>query len=169
MCVCLITHSCLTLCDSVDWSPPGSSVHGILQARTLEWLPFPPPGDLPNPGIKPRSPASQADSLPAEPPRMLDSSLPLTVLVLKGNPQVFLLSFRTGSLARMLLILEGTHAQTAMKWAPYCFVTEFKLSWDVSGQFCSYMSIRIEFPHHLNILDILSLYLPHALFILVVT
>ena len=41
---------------------------GILQARTLEWLPYPPPGDLPKPGIEPRSPAFQADSLPSEPP-----------------------------------------------------------------------------------------------------
>ena len=31
-------QSCLTLCDSKDWSPPGSSVPGILQARTLEWV-----------------------------------------------------------------------------------------------------------------------------------
>ena len=35
----------------MDCCPLGSSVHGILQARILEWLPFPPPGDLPNPGI----------------------------------------------------------------------------------------------------------------------
>ena len=41
--------------------------HGILQARILEWEPFPSPGDLPNPGIEPRSPALQVDSLPAEP------------------------------------------------------------------------------------------------------
>ena len=45
-------QSCLTLCDPVDCSPPGSSVHGIFQARTLEWLPCPPPGDLPYPGIE---------------------------------------------------------------------------------------------------------------------
>ena len=31
-------HSCPTLCDSIDGSPPGSSVPGILQARTLEWV-----------------------------------------------------------------------------------------------------------------------------------
>jgi len=44
------------------------TIHGILQARILEWVfPFPFPGDLPNPGIKPRSPALKADSLPAEP------------------------------------------------------------------------------------------------------
>ena len=48
----------------MDCSPPGSSVHGILQARILEWVAMPSPGDLPDPGIKPRSPALQADSLP---------------------------------------------------------------------------------------------------------
>ena len=42
------------------------TVHGILQARILEWLAFPFPGDFPNPMIEPRSPAFQADSLPAE-------------------------------------------------------------------------------------------------------
>ena len=45
-------QSCLTLCDPRDSSPPGSSVSGILQARILEWLPYPPPGDLPHPGIE---------------------------------------------------------------------------------------------------------------------
>ena len=55
-------------CDPVDCSPPGSSVHGILQARILEWVAIPSPGDLPDPGIESRSPALQADSLPTEPP-----------------------------------------------------------------------------------------------------
>ena len=54
---------CPTLCDPVDCSPSGSSVHGFLQAKILEWVSFSPPGDLPNPGVKPRSPALQADSL----------------------------------------------------------------------------------------------------------
>ena len=40
----------------------------ILQARILEWMPYPPPGDRPNPGIKPRPSALQADSLPSELP-----------------------------------------------------------------------------------------------------
>ena len=52
----------------MDCGSPGSSVHGILQARILEQVAFPSPGDLPNPGIEPRSPALQADSLPYEPP-----------------------------------------------------------------------------------------------------
>ena len=57
----LVTQSCLTLCDPIDCSPPGSAVHGILQARILEWVALSsPPGNLPNPGIEPRSPASQA-------------------------------------------------------------------------------------------------------------
>ena len=50
------------LCDPLDYSPQGSSVRGILQARILEWAAFPSPGDLPNPGIEPRSPAL-ADSI----------------------------------------------------------------------------------------------------------
>ena len=36
-----VTQSCLTLCDPIDCSPPGSSVHGILQARILEWVASP--------------------------------------------------------------------------------------------------------------------------------
>ena len=39
--LCLVVQSCLILCDPVDCSPPGSSVHGILQARTLEWVAIP--------------------------------------------------------------------------------------------------------------------------------
>ena len=44
-------------------APPGSSVHGILQARILDGVAVPPPGDLPYPGFKHASPALQADSL----------------------------------------------------------------------------------------------------------
>ena len=48
-------QSCLTLCDPMDCSPPGSSVHEILQARTLEWIAMLPPEALPNQGIEPAS------------------------------------------------------------------------------------------------------------------
>ena len=57
-------QSCLTVCDPLGCSPPGSSVHGISQARILEWVAFPFSGDLPNPGIKPRYPTLQVDTLP---------------------------------------------------------------------------------------------------------
>ena len=41
-CVCATSlQSCLTLCNSMNWGPPGSSVHGILQARILEWVAMP--------------------------------------------------------------------------------------------------------------------------------
>ena len=63
-----IAQSCPTLRDPMDCNPSGSSDHGILQARILEWLPFPSPGDLPDPGSEPGSPALQADTLLSEPP-----------------------------------------------------------------------------------------------------
>ena len=49
-----------SLCNPIDCSPPASSVHGILQARTLEWVAMPSPGDLPGPGIEPVSLMSPA-------------------------------------------------------------------------------------------------------------
>ena len=122
--LCSDTHSCLTLCNPMYCSPPGSSVHAILQARIPEWvvisipgdlsqsevkslsrvqlfatpwtiayqappsmgfsrqeyrsgLPFPSPGDLPNPGIEPGSPAFQVDALTAEPPREAPMAFPI--------------------------------------------------------------------------------------------
>ena len=63
-----VAQLCQTLCDPVDCSLSGCSVHGILQSRILEWVAIPSPGDLPNPGIEPRSPTLQADALPSEPP-----------------------------------------------------------------------------------------------------
>ena len=51
------------------------TVQGILQARILEWVAFPFPGDLPNPGIEPGSPTLQVDSLPAEPQEKLTTDI----------------------------------------------------------------------------------------------
>ena len=65
----LVSQSRSTLCDPVDCSPPGSSVHGILQARVLEWGAIPFSRDLPSPGIEPGSPALQADYLLSEQPK----------------------------------------------------------------------------------------------------
>ena len=56
-----VAQSCQTLCDPMD-----SVVHGILQARILEWVAYPSPADLPDPAIEPGSPALQVDSLPTE-------------------------------------------------------------------------------------------------------
>ena len=60
-------QSCLTLCDPLDCSPPGSSVYGILQARLLEWVAMSSSRDLSDPEFEPESsviPALQVDSLP---------------------------------------------------------------------------------------------------------
>ena len=65
MCVCAVASD---FCDPMECSPPGSSVHGILRQEYWSRVPFPSPGDLPNPGTEPGSPAVQADSLPSEPP-----------------------------------------------------------------------------------------------------
>ena len=55
-------------CNLMDYILPASSLHGIFQARILEWVAILSPGDLSDPGIEPESPALQADSLPFEPP-----------------------------------------------------------------------------------------------------
>ena len=57
-----VAHSCSALCDPMDYT-----VHGILQARILEWVAFPFSRGSPNPGIKLKSPSLQVDSLPPEP------------------------------------------------------------------------------------------------------
>ena len=85
--LCLVTQSYPTLCDPMDCSPPGFSVHGIF-FRQEYWsgLPFPSPGDLPNPGFEPRSPTLQADSLPSEPP---GKPLPFFWMPLRGVMGLF--------------------------------------------------------------------------------
>ena len=70
VCVCvLVIQLCPTLCNPIDYSPPGSSVHGILQARILEWVWFPSSRGSSQPrDLIQGSPALKADSLPSEPP-----------------------------------------------------------------------------------------------------
>ena len=67
VCVCVRVHAqlCPILCSPMDHQAPLS--RGFSRREYWNGLPCPPPGDLPNPGIKPGSPALQADSLPSEP------------------------------------------------------------------------------------------------------
>ena len=91
--LCLVTLLCPTLRPR-ELSLPGSSVHGIPQARIhCSGLPCAPPGDLPNPGIKPRAPPLQADSLPFEPP---------------GKPM--------NTAGRRLFLLQGTFPTQESNW-----------------------------------------------------
>ena len=62
---------CPTLCDAMDCSPPESSVHGILQARIMQWVAIPFSRGSSQLGIESMSPELQADSLPSEPPGKL--------------------------------------------------------------------------------------------------
>ena len=78
-----VIHSCLTLCDPMDYT-----VHGILQARILEWAAIPSPTDLPDPGIKPGSPVLQVDSLAAE--------LPGKPIYINHQPTVLLTNLQPG-------------------------------------------------------------------------
>ena len=61
----------IQLCDPMDYSLPGFSIHGIFQARVPEWVAISSSGDLSDPGIKPGSPTFQADALPSKPPGKL--------------------------------------------------------------------------------------------------
>ena len=64
----LVAQSCLILCNPMDCSLPGSSAIEFSRQEYWSGLQFPSPGDLPDSGIEPGSPALQADSLPSEPP-----------------------------------------------------------------------------------------------------
>ena len=68
LCCCLVAKLGLTLCDPMDCSLPGSSVHGISQAEYWSGLPFPFPGDLPNPAIESVPSALPGGFFTAEPP-----------------------------------------------------------------------------------------------------
>ena len=109
----LVTQLCSTLCDPM--SLPGSSVHGILQARYWSELLFPPPGNLPGSGIEPRSPVLQADCLPSESP---------------GKPSLFLFSLPLGFPASSWLSWLTTHKDTHLTFLhsqPFPWRLKFKL------------------------------------------
>ena len=80
----LVAQLCPILCDPMDCSPSGSSVHRVLQARILEWVAIPFSRDIPNSGIKPQCPALQAGSLRSDPPGKL-SEFPLKKKKKKTN------------------------------------------------------------------------------------
>ena len=68
VCVCSIAQVCPSLCNPVDCRPPGSSVHGILRERILEWVAISYSRGSPDPGIEPMSPALAGGFFTAEPP-----------------------------------------------------------------------------------------------------
>ena len=68
VCVCSFVQSCLTLCDPMTVAPWASLFMRSSRQEYYSGLPFPSPGDLPNPGIKPESPALGGGFFTTEPP-----------------------------------------------------------------------------------------------------
>ena len=90
----LVAKLCLTLFDSMDCNPPGSSVHGILQARILEWVIIP---------FSMGSSAWQADSLPSEPPRKPIEYILINISFYLFNKHLLDVSYWPGTLMRSVL------------------------------------------------------------------
>ena len=76
---CVVAKSCPILCDPMDCSLPGSSVHGTLQPRILEWVAISFSRDLPHTGIEPMSPALAGRFFTTEPPGKPDEWLGITL------------------------------------------------------------------------------------------
>ena len=118
VCMCAKTlQSCLALCDPMDWSPRGSSVHGILQARILEWIATSSSGGSSPPRIKPVSPCLlfwQAVSLPLVPPGFLKKPIPrqtFTEIIYSGHEMTQRFSFKS----RLTRIKDRTHLSSSTR------------------------------------------------------
>ena len=141
-------------CDPMVCSLSGSSVHGILQARILEWVAISFSEDLPNPGIKPRSPALQSDSLPAEPPGKLEWNLKSFVNWKKKNlctEEFFLFALghtlgysfqKVWKFNSPLPHISVPHPyHMCLSWSPTCFVFSFrkmKMLWSIWPIVCNF-------------------------------
>ena len=144
-CVCVRAQSCLTLCDPMDCSPPRSSIHGFPRQEYRSRLPFPPPGDLPDTGIKPGPPAA---------PALQANSLQLSHL---GRPSPYLPTFTLvfthrfkRTLCRFLVLFHGVAPSSSV----LCLIT------------CSHFSFTRLQPLSLQLIEISRLCLgpfsPHT-------
>ena len=87
----------------MDCSPPGSSVRGILQQEYCSGLPVPPPGSLPDPGLKPTSPALAGRFFTTEPP-----GIPVNLVNKKETDTFVILNMDT------MVLIESVHLITDM-------------------------------------------------------
>ena len=139
--------SCPTL-----YNPMDCIVHGILQARILEWVAFSSPGDHPKPGIAPRSPTSQIDSLPAEPQGKPTNTGMGSLSLLQ---QIFLIQESNPGLLHCRRILyqlshQGSQEDIKMlintwKKAQHCSLLEkckSKLQWDITSHWSEWPSSK---------------------------
>ena len=108
-----VAQSCPTLCDSMNCSPSLSCVHGILQARILEWVAMPSSRGSSWPGIEIRYPTLQADSLPSEPPGKPKNAEAGSLSLLQG---IFLTQELNQGLLLYRQILYQLSYQGSPKW-----------------------------------------------------
>ena len=116
---------------------------GILQARYWSGLPCPPPGDFPNPGIKPRSPTLQVDSLPSEPTGKPKNTGVGSLLLLKGTSQP---RYRT----RVFWTAGGILYQLSYQRSPVNLFSSVQFSRSVDSMDCSTSG----FPVHHQLLEL---------------
>ena len=117
-------------------SLPGSSVHGMLQARILEWEPRPASGDLPDPGVEPRSPAApplQTGSLPLSQREFMCSfdTVYRVNAVIRYSPRLWLQPVEKRSLILKLSALLKVEPQNrinshSFSQGAYCQINKFK-------------------------------------------
>ena len=103
----------------IDCSPPDFSVHGFSRQEHWSGLPCPPPGNLPDPGIKPGSPTLQADSLESEPPTYSEVQASLFSLCVS-----VVTILRQGRVLREEL---SAQADPVLTWSSACLVAWSKL------------------------------------------
>ena len=131
----MCAHSCLTLCNPMDCSLPGSSVHGILQARILEWVAVSfSRGYPPDPGIEPKSLVSTAlaggffiTAPPGKPPwayrLLVNSSRYEAEIRLFANPEHVFPTAMSYVLWNSVLLPRGTlPGTTDSKEPPSCLI-----------------------------------------------
>ena len=140
VCVCLVAQSCPTLCD--PWTVSCQASLSMEFSRQEYWsgLPCPPPGDLPNPGMEIRSPASQVDSLPTKSP---------------GKPNLVASPNPSGSSSRhrhvqILLNLPSKYIQNLI--SSYVFYHDHPVQTGASKM------VRNHFLHQLHVLYLLTVH-----------
>ena len=134
-----VSQSCPTLCDPMDCSLPGSSTHGILQARVLECVAISFSRGSSQPRIEPRSPTLQEDAIPSEPPGKPYFNMKyLTSNFTHPNSlsQVFMVFFASGS--KMSLISVSCCA----------FLPLLHLSWSLIHHHTNPVQEPLPFPMH---------------------
>ena len=129
------TQPCPALCDRVD-----CTVRGILRARILQCLPFPSPGDLLNPGLHPRSPTLEVDSLPAEPPGKPENTGAGSLSLLKELPD---LGIEPGSLPCRQIIYQWAKLASAEGNGPSVRFPHLETACKILHRMCMYVSMEV--------------------------